>query len=186
MLRAESITSVLPRFFRENALTISPGTRKKWNVVLRNLQWRYPKRRINELTPTDLTRFLLLDQAGEPRQVCGGTILSRRTVLRSFFGWCTYVGILDKDPSLALSRTVKAKAQVTRQHHWLDAEQVSALFGGCAGDELELRGARDAVILGFGIFCGLRIHEIVKVSWQDLGPSFDPLYVLGKGGKAAQ
>ena len=187
MLRGPHVTKVLlQRFYDENALTIrSSGTRQKWGRTLRNLQARYPDKRVNEITSDDLRDFLRFDPDGSPRAASGSTILGYRTCVRSFFSWAAFAELVEKDPSAILTRTVPAKAQPTRQHHWLSPDEVSALFDACNRDPNRLRGARDGIVLGLGVFCGLRIHEIAKIAWSDLNLRSSQLFVLGKGGKTA-
>lgn len=186
MLRGPHIDTVIRRFFDENATTIrSKTTRSKWTWTLKRLQDRYPDKRINELTSENLRDFLLYETDSTPRTASGASILSYRTCLRSFFSWAEYAGLVDKDPSAILTRTVRVKAQPTRQHYWLTSDEVSDLFEACNGDPSRLRGLRDAVALGFGVFCGLRVHEISKLAWSDLNLRSAQLFVVGKGGKAA-
>jgi len=185
MLRGPFITTVLTRFFEENATAIRPTTRRTWTSILRRLQRRYPGQRVNEITADDLRDFILKDDNGRPRQVAPGTQAGWRTVFRSFFGWCVFAGIIDNDPSSTLARTIKLKPQPIRPHIWMTEDEVGSLFDACRADANELRGKRDALVLGFGVYAGLRLHEIVKVMWRDLNLRAQTLSVLGKGGKLA-
>jgi integrase/recombinase XerD len=183
---SSTIATTLPTFFAENATTIrSAMTRTKWSQILLRLQDRYQGRTLDEFTSDDLRTFLLFEPDGRARAVSPGTILTGRTVLRSFFSWAAFAGLIESDPSAVLVRTVRVRPSRTRQCHWLSSQQVSRLFEVCNGDTDRLRGARDGIVLGLGVFCGLRVHEIVKVRWSDLNLSSAQLFVLGKGGKAA-
>jgi integrase len=37
----------------------------------------------------------------------------------------------------------------------------------------------DAIALGLGVFCGLRCHEIAKITWSDLNLRSSQLFVRG-------
>lgn len=185
MLRGSSITTVAQRFFDENATTIRPATRRTWTSHLQRLQKRCPDKRINEITAADLADFILKGDDGRPRRVSAGTMRNWRTCFRSFFSWCVYVEILEHDPSSTLLRAVRLKVQGVRQHTWLTEAEINHLLDVCRDDPDELRGKRDGIALGFGIFCGLRLHEIAKLKWGDLNLRAGTLSVIGKGGKLA-
>jgi integrase len=185
VLRGPNITTVLPQFFDDNSTSIRPSTRKNWTSILCRLERRYPHRRLNELTSDDLRDFLVKDEHGRPAKIAPGTIVQRRACLRSFFGWCLFAGILVTDPSSVLNRTVRVKPQPVRPHTWLTEEEIAMLFDTCRREPNEIRGERDALVIGFGVYCGLRVHEIVKVKWGDLNLRAGTLTVMGKGGKLA-
>lgn len=185
MLRGPSVTTVAQRYFDENATSVKASTRKTWTSHLRRLQARYPDKRINELTADDLRDFILKDDAGKPRTVSAGTMRNWRVCFRSFFSWCEYAGILEHDPSSVLNRAVRLKVQAVRSHVWMTEDEITLLFDVCRTDLDVMRGKRDAVAIGFGIFCGLRLHEIAKLTWGDLNLRAGTLSVLGKGGKLA-
>jgi len=184
MLRGPNVMTAAKRYFEDNA-HIKATTRKNWMQTFAMRQRRYPDKRVNELTSDDLRDFLLKDEYGQPTKLARGTIVSRRTTLRSFFSWCEYAGILQSDPASTLVRTVRLRPDPRRAHIWMSGEEISALFGVCRADEVPLRGKRDAILLGFGLYCGLRRHEIAKVTWGDLNLRAKTLSVLGKGAKLA-
>jgi site-specific recombinase XerD len=185
MLRGLAIKTAAKRYFDENTTSVAATTRHKWGGDLRRLERRYPNKRLNELTSDDLRDWLLLDDDLQPRKVAPSTILANRTCLRSFFSWCEYAGLIPHDPSAVLTRTVKLKNRSVRRHNWLSEDEINSLFDICRADPNGPRGQRDAVALGLGLFCGLRVHEIAKASWADVNLRSGQLFVLGKGGKAA-
>lgn len=174
------------RFFDENATTVSATTRKGWSSTLRRLERRHPTKRVNEITSADLKDFILHEDDGRNRTVAEGTQLNWRTCFRSFFSWCEYAGVIDKDPSSVLTRTVKLKARPVRAHTWMSESEIDSILDVCRNDKDYELGLRDAVALGFGIFTGLRLHEIAKMRWADLNLRTGTLSVLGKGRRLAQ
>jgi integrase/recombinase XerD len=80
---------------------------------------------------------------------------------------------------------VPVKPTPVRTHHWLNDEEIEALFAACHDDPCDLLGERDALTIAFGVLCGLRIHEIANVRWGDLNLRATTVAVLGKGQKLA-
>jgi integrase len=174
----------MKRFFDENP-HIKPTTRRTWVSILRRLERRYPEKRVNEITSDDLRDFIIKDDAGRPRTVASGTMLNWRTCFCSFFSWCAYEGLVHSDPATPLARTVRIRNKPVRSHTWMTQDEIGTLLDACRADPDPLRGKRDAIAIGLGIFCGLRLSEIAKSRWGDLNLRAKTLSVLGKGGKLA-
>jgi integrase/recombinase XerD len=153
------------------------ASRASFRSVLSQLQSRYPNHRVDQFTPRILTEFCL--QPG----LAPNSIKHRRTILRSFFDWAEYQGLVKSSPAGSLRYSVVPGNHTVRASRWLTEAQVVEAIKACPTD---LQGQRDRLILLFGFLMGLRIHEIAGLRWSDLSSDYATLQVTGKGQKLAQ
>jgi integrase len=155
----------------------TPASKRSMQSVVSQLQARHPNHRVDQLTAAQLTAFCL-EPGLAPR-----TIRHRRTVLRSFFEWAEYAGIVKTSPASTLRYSVVPGKHDVRQSHWLDETSVVRVIQAVPDNQL---GRRNRIILMLGFLMGLRLHEIALVRWSSFSPDFSVLNVKGKGQKMAQ
>lgn len=142
---------------------------------LRQLAGQYPGLDLDQFTTEHLTAYCLSGNDPAPN-----TIKARRSSCRSFFDWCTHMGLLSHNPSTSLKFTVRVGAHGVRHHTWLTESEVSELIRSCPAD---LKGRRLRLILIVGLMMGLRRFEIAGLEWQDFTPDLSRVSLIGKGSK---
>ena len=100
------------------------------------------------------------------------TISNKLLVIKSLFSFGVSVGYL----SINVGSFLKApKAKETLAQRILDKDEVKRLIGAAASNE------RDLAMLSLMYGCGLRVSEVVGITWNDLKGG--KVTVLGKGGQ---
>ncbi|MDJ0719771.1 MAG: tyrosine-type recombinase/integrase [Prochloraceae cyanobacterium] len=100
------------------------------------------------------------------------TIRNKLLVIKSLFSFCASVNYLN----INVGSFLKApKVKETLAQRILDFDEVKRLIGAAAGNE------RDLAMLSLMYGCGLRVSEVVGITWNDLKGG--KVTVLGKGGQ---
>ena len=148
------------------------------------LRW-CERRSVNPIT---VTHRQLRNYLGEmdAAQYARTTINRRLSSLRGFYAWLTLAGVVDADPTTALS----GPKQSRHLPHVLQAEQMMRLLAvhgpvditGVSRDQ-SMTDLRDQAILEFLYACGARISEASGLKLGDVDFSSRLVKVLGKGDK---
>lgn len=111
------------------------------------------------------------------RALSAASIQRKLAALRTFLGFLTETGVVEKDVSKSVP-TPRARKKLPVV---LSEEQAALLAGGTARIPLS---ARDRALLDVLYTCGLRVSEVSNLDWSDIHWSSSRLMVRsGKGGK---
>ncbi|MBI2606404.1 MAG: tyrosine-type recombinase/integrase [Deltaproteobacteria bacterium] len=111
------------------------------------------------------------------RALSAASIQRKLAALRTFLGFLTETGVVEKDVSKSVP-TPRARRKLPVV---LSEEQAALLAGGTARIPLS---ARDRALLDVLYTCGLRVSEVSNLDWSDIHWSSSRLMVRsGKGGK---
>ena len=125
-----------------------------------------------------LRRYLAdLDQHGYAKR----TIARKASVIRRYFDWCRRTGMVDSDPSAALS----APRGTSTLPRVLTAAELDGLVEGnakAAADPLEIR-LRDHAVVELLYGSGIRVSELCGLTVQSFASVTDTVAVWGKGAK---
>lgn len=164
------------RFLTENSATLrSIQTRTSYGAMLRNLDQHVGKA-LHRITEKDLVDWVQLPPAP-------ASVRNRTKIVRSFFDWATWAGLVVNNPAQHLRRLVPVRDRATRRHNWLTEDEVGLVLRSI--DPVDSLAHRDRIVLMVGFFTGLRIHELVNLRWGDFDLRAQTINVLGKGEKLA-
>lgn len=161
----------------------SRETKLNTEAVCKLLQARWPDQRIEQFTEAQLVEFLLESTGPNGARWAPETVAVRMGRLRAVFSWAHWKGLIPVDPSAHLRRLVKVKRQGVTPHNWLTKEDVQGVLATC--DLGTIGGRRDRVALELGFGTGLRVSEMIGLSWDQVRLSAGTLAVVGKGGRPA-
>jgi len=102
----------------------------------------------------------------ESRQLAPGTINLRLGAVRRLAYEAADCGLLSGDLEAGIRRVKGVKKLGIRLGNWLTAEQAHALWQ--APDREQVKGKRDRALLALLLACGLRRHELAKLSFGHL------------------
>src|ERR1039457_5861834 len=102
----------------------------------------------------------------ESRQLAPGTVNLRLGAVRRLAYEAADCGLLSADLAAGIRRVKGVKKLGVRLGNWLTAEQGQALWQ--APDRERLKGKRDRALLALLLACGLRRHEIAKLTFGHL------------------
>ena len=104
------------------------------------------------------------------------TVANKVLVIKSLFSFCVRVGYLTMNVGSFL-KTPKAKETIAERI--LDVDSVKGLI------KYGVKNERDRLILSLMYGCGLRVSEVIGLTWNDLRPHGDggKCTVFGKGSK---
>src|SRR5882762_5880787 len=102
----------------------------------------------------------------QSRQLAPGTINLRLGAVRRLAYEAADCGLLSADLAAGIRRVKGVKKLGIRLGNWLTAEQAHALWQ--APDREQVKGKRDRALLGLLLACGLRRHELAKLSFGHL------------------
>lgn len=125
-----------------------------------------------------LRRYLAdLDQHGYAKR----TISRKASVVRRYFDWCRRIGIVDTDPSAALS----APRGTSTLPRVLTAAELDGLVAGnakAAADPAEIQ-LRDQAVVELLYGSGMRVSELCGLTIKSFAIASDTVAVWGKGAK---
>ena len=104
------------------------------------------------------------------------TVANKVLVIKSLFSFCVRVGYLTLNVGSFL-KTPKAKETIAERI--LDVDSVKGLI------KYGVKNQRDRLMLSLMYGCGLRVSEVISLTWNDLRPHGDggKCTVFGKGSK---
>ena len=102
----------------------------------------------------------------EARQLAPGTINLRLGAVRRLAYEAADCGLLSADLAAGIRRVKGVKKLGLRLGNWLTAEQAHALWQ--APNREQVKGKRDRALLALLLACGLRRHELAKLSFGHL------------------
>src|SRR5437763_9719020 len=160
-----------PTAAKEFLATVKPTTAQTWRSQLRALQDRYPDARVERFTESMLLTYL---QEEKRRRLASGKVLAentlraKRSAIIAFLRWAALEGLVaeDRNPAVRLKERFPCGTAPEREGTWLDAPQVRQLVRNCQGEDP--RSFRDLVVIMLAFFTGLRLFELVALTWGDL------------------
>jgi site-specific recombinase XerD len=102
----------------------------------------------------------------ESRQLAPGTVNLRLGAVRRLAYEAADCGLLSAGLAAGIRRVKGVKKLGVRLGNWLTAEQAQSLWR--APDYQRLKGKRDRALLALLLACGLRRHEAVALTLDDL------------------
>lgn len=157
------------------ARTVS--SRESFTVQLRALQHRNPGKGVRDFTQEDLVDHCVANSPSPNTQ------LTRRGLLMSFYGWATFAGLVDKDPSSNLKFLVHPAKRAVRRNTWLSPDEFRQLLNGLPSTTLVER--RDRILVYTGALIGLRSSNLSNLTWNMFVDNLTAVEVLVKGQKLA-
>ena len=128
-----------------------------------------------ELIDSDLIRAYLVNLIGEKKS--NRTISRNVTSLRVFYKYLMLYDFIDKNP-MKLIKTPKYQRKLP---HFFSYEEIKAL---CELPDLEtFSGIRDRTILELFYSSGIRITELVTLTYKNIDFKNNLIQVIGKGSK---
>lgn len=131
-----------------------------------------------EVDRRTLRRYLAhLDQHGYAKR----TIARKASVVRRYFDWCRRAGVVDSDPSAALT----APRGTSTLPRVLTATELDGLVEGnarAAADPIEIR-LRDQAVVELLYGSGMRVSELCGLTVTSFAARADTISVWGKGAK---
>jgi site-specific recombinase XerD len=118
----------------------------------------------------------------ETRHLAPGTINLRLGAVRRLAYEASECGLLSADLAAGIRRVKGVKKLGVRLGNWLTAEQGQALWQ--APDRERLKGKRDRALLALLLACGLRRHEIAKLTFGHLQQREGHWAIVDLSGKA--
>ena len=118
----------------------------------------------------------------ESRHLAPGTINLRLGAVRRLAYEAADCGLLSADLAAGIRRVKGVKKLGTRLGNWLTAEEAHALWE--ALDREQIKGKRDRALLARLLACGLRRHELAKLSFRHLQQREGHWAVVDLSGKA--
>ncbi len=118
----------------------------------------------------------------ESRRLAPGTINLGLGAVRRLAYEAADCGLLSADLAAGIRRVKGVKKLGIRLGNWLTAEQAHALWQ--APDRERVKGKRDRALLALLLACGLRRHELAKLSFGHLQPREGHWTIVDLRGKA--
>ena len=118
----------------------------------------------------------------ESRHLASGTINLRLGAVRRLAYEASDCGLLSADLAAGIRRVKGVKKLGVRLGNWLTAEQGQALWQ--APDRERLKGKRDRALLAVLLSCGLRRHELAKLTFGHLQQREGHWAIVDLSGKA--
>ncbi len=154
----------------------TPSSRRTARSRLSLLGRQFPHLELDQYSTVELTAFC---HGGAPAP---GTVKGRKSTVRSFFEWCTYMKLTPANPASDLKFTVRPGTQGVRQHNWLTEAEVGEVMRSCP---TTLFGQRTKVLLMIGFMMGLRREELSLVRWSQFSHDLTRITFVRKGSKLA-
>ncbi|MGM9653100.1 MAG: tyrosine recombinase XerC [Eubacteriales bacterium] len=130
------------------------------------------------VTTLDIYEFLYY--AGSERENENSAKSRKLSAIKMFYKYLTVKrGILETNPAANIE-SPKTKRQLPK---YLSVEESVALLTAVQNDTDSATRERDYAILTLFLNCGMRLSELVGISFGDMDPALRSLRVLGKGAK---
>ena len=155
--------------FHLKARNLAPSTIKAAGEYLR------PFERVND--PLNATKIEIQNYLGAMFDRCKpSTVWTAWRHLKGFYAWLEAEGDIDINPMNGVARPVVPAVEIPV----LQSNEVAALLATCRGRAPIDR--RDFAIISLMLDTGLRLSEVVRLSFEDVGET-QTLRVFGKGRK---
>ena len=130
---------------------------------------------LNDVTTFDLRYYLSMRkevsiQTG--KEISNRTLDGMRRCIRSFFSFLYVEGLIDKNPSAALTQ-IKYEKKVKKSFSDTDLEKLRR----------SCKTVRDRALIEFLYSTGCRVSEVVRINRNDINFDNNSVLVLGKGSK---
>jgi tyrosine recombinase XerC len=150
----------------------SPHTRRSYREDLAKCFRFLGRRRLGEITPLDVRRFLADESATRHAK---RTVARRLSCLRSFFRFLCREGVLEHNPA-----AVVPSPRLDRHlPQFLDEQQTARLLQAPSADRWQ--GLRDRAILETLYSTGMRVSELTGLNHEDVDEISGTAIVRGKG-----
>lgn len=166
------------KFIQESGRARTQSTRDALKVHCAALQRLHPAKRVRNFKIADLAAYCTSNDAASATQKC------RRSLLQTFFSWCTFTGLVLEDPSRDLKFLVNPRPQGVRRHTWLTADEFRQLLRGLPAGTLRQR--RDRMIVYVGTMVGIRRVNLATLRWSMFTPGLESVRLTTKGTKLAE
>jgi integrase len=163
------------QFCEESGRVRTKATKEAFMVQMRALHHRHPGKKVRDFTAQDLTAFCMANGAAPATQK------TRRALLQSFFGWATFTGLVNEDPSRDLKFLVQPGNHKVRRHVWLQPDEFRRLLTEMPTETMVDR--RDRMIVYVAALIGLRRTNLAELRWNQFTPGFHSVRVKTKGQK---
>lgn len=163
------------RYVEESGRARTKSTRDALKVHVTALQRTHPGKKVRNFTATDLAAYCSSNNAAPATQKC------RRSLLQSFFAWCTFVGLVLDDPGRDLKFLVNPGTQGVRRHTWLQPHEFRQLLRDLPTSTLMER--RDRMIVFVGAMLGIRRINLASLRWSMFTYEYESVKLTTKGSK---
>jgi integrase/recombinase XerD len=152
----------------------SPRTIQEYRKII-GLWFRASGNRTMDVSPDELDAWV--DQMYE-KNLKPGTIATRITAIRAFFGWCVEQQALVFNPAAGLPKVRLGKRLPKAATH----EEVRRFFQAIKMQPGS-RSTRDWVLFTILYAGGLRVSEVVGLRVEDFDPEYGIMQIRGKGNR---
>lgn len=168
-------------FIDQSGLYRTEQSRRAVIQTLRALSQTKVNPDVRSFSTAELTAFCL-GRTGATKELAPATVRQRRSLVKRFYEWSEFNGLVKANPASSLTFTVRPGKNGVQHHTWLTNDQMSTVVDSTGDD---LKGRRDRLILMFGLLCGLRRSDIANLRWSQFSADLSTVRVVGKGGKHA-
>lgn len=106
------------------------------------------------------------------QNVAHNTVALRLTCLRAFYEFCRYRHYRDDDPTVGL----EVRWEEPEPRRPLSHDELDQLIAAC-------RNPRDRMMITLAYDCGLRVHEVVGITQEQIDFEKGMIFFRGKGGR---
>lgn len=163
------------KFIASSGRVRTKSTENAYKIQVRGLQQAFPSKKVRNFTAIDLATYCASKDAAPATQKC------RRSLLQSFFAWCTFVGLVLEDPARDLKFLVNPGSQGVRRHTWLQPHEFRQLLRDMPAETLLQR--RDRMIVFVGAMVGIRRTNLATLRWSMFTPELNTVRLTTKGSK---
>lgn len=138
------------------------------------------------LNATDVKKYFRWQD--DAKDVAATSRNRRLASLKVLVAWAVEAGVLEYDPTVSIKRKGTETTPRDRTSDEMVRLQAVVADGShirCAGERHTWLAMRDRVLFALFADTGLRIHEIAKLTFEDVRFEEGKIHVMGKGGKKA-
>jgi integrase len=143
---------------------LRPGTVKSYRTALKRLRPTFGNRRLTEITPSMVAKYVKSKQAAGLK---GETVRVHLTTMGAIFRYARrHLGYAGLPPTAALDRLERPNVSDARERRALTSSEVAAI--------IEHAPERVRLLFRFAIETGMRMSEVLGLVWSDLDLSDRP------------
>lgn len=164
------IPSILKTFIACKKIEgMARGSLDNYFLILKNF-FSYVNKPLEKITTNDIRVFLYSYQ--DEKKISNRTLDQYQTYIKSFFGWCTDEGYVEKD----IARKLKPIKYERREKEALSQMELETLRSVC-------ETSRDRAMIEFLYSTGCRVSELCGVKISDVDFDSKTVQLFGKGSK---
>jgi integrase len=139
---------------------IRPRTQEAYSNGLKHLLAYFGTQRLSRITPSEVAGYVAAKQHGEG--LAGWTVRGHLTVLSLIFGYASrHLGFREPNPVALLERGERPSTDDEKPRRILSSEELSRLLAAVP--------AQHGLIFRTAAETGLRLAEVLGLTWQDVG-----------------